>query len=146
MKESVLEIKIEKIDDKWSVAKFTKIENIKDSNYVEWSDMETRFFTNIICINKQDPHKPFLVYNKDINILTSLVAVINREPMVWRARCGKHYYFINKFINVDSSCDTYSRIDDNRYKLGNYFQTEKEAIIARNKILDFWKKIKTEEI
>ena len=146
MKKSVLEIKIEKIDDKWSVAKFTKIENIKDSNYVEWNDMETRFFTNIICINKQDPHKPFLVYNKDINILTSLIAVINREPMVWRARCGKHYYFINEFINIDSGCDTYSRIDDNRYKLGNYFQTENEAIIARNKILDFWKNIKTEEI
>ena len=142
----MLELEVKVINDKWSVGTFTKIENIKDSNYVEWSDMETRFFTNIICINKQDPHKPFLVYNKNINILTSLVDIINREPMVWRARCGKHYYFINEFMNIDRSCDTYSRIDDNRYKLGNYFQTEKEAIIARNKILDFWKKIKTEEI
>jgi hypothetical protein len=36
--------------------------------------------------------------------------------------------------------------DETYYEIGNYFQTEKEAIIARNKILDFWEKIKKEEI
>lgn len=49
----MLDLDVKVIDDRWSVAKFTKIENIKDSNYFEWSDGETRFFTNIICINKQ---------------------------------------------------------------------------------------------
>lgn len=34
----MLELDVKVIDSKWSVAKFTKIENIKDSNYVEWSD------------------------------------------------------------------------------------------------------------
>ena len=81
-----------------------------------------------------------------MDILKSLIAKINKEQTVWRARCGKHYYYINEFINVDSNCDTYSTTDDNRYKLGNYFETKEKAIIARNKILDFWKKIKTEEI
>lgn len=54
--------------------------------------------------------------------------------------------YINEFISIDSNCDTYSTTDDNRYKLGNYFETKEKAIIARNKILDFWKKIKTKEI
>lgn len=142
----MLELEVKVINDKWSVGTFTKIENLVDSNYFEWTDKETRFYTNIICINKQDPHKPFIIYNENMNILISLISAINREPMNWRARCGKRYYFINEFINIDSSCDTYSTADDNRYKLENYFQTEEEAIIARNKILNFWKKIKTEEI
>lgn len=142
----MLELEVKVINDKWSVGEFTKIENLVNSNYFEWTDGETRFYTNIICINKQDPHKPFIIYNKDINILTSLVDLINKEPSVWRARCGKCYYYINEFISVDSGCDTYSATDDNRYKLGNYFETKEKAIIARDKTLDFWKKIKTEEI
>ena len=142
----MLELEVKVINDKWSVCSFTKIENLVDSNYFEWTDKETRFYTNIICINKQDPHKPFIIYNEDINLLTSLVDLINKEPTIWRARCGKRYYYINDFISVDSNCDTYSTTDDNRYKLGNYFETKEKAIIARNKILDFWKKIKTEEI
>ena len=142
----MLELEVKVINDKWSVGEFTKIENLVNSNFFEWTDGETRFYTNIICINKQDPHKPFIIYNKDINILTSLVDLINKEPSVWRARCGKRYYYINEFISIDSNCDNYSTTDDNRYKLGNYFETKEKAIIARDKILDFWKKIKTEEI
>ena len=144
----MLELKINVIDDKWSVAKFTKIENIKDSNYVEWSDRETRFFSNIICINKQEPHKPFLVYNKDMNILTSLVAVINREPMVWRARCGKRYYYIDSFGDIDSAVDTYSTCDDYRYNLGNYFLFSDEAkkVLESKEYKEFWAKVRNGEI
>lgn len=140
----MLELDVKVIDNKWSVAKFTKIENIKDSNYVEWSDGETRFFTNIICINKQDPHKPFLVYNKDINILTSLVAIINREPMVWRARCEKRYYYIDSFGDIDTAVDVYSTSDDARYNLGNYFETEIEAkrVLDSKEWRDFWSKVR----
>ena len=144
----MLELKINVIDDRWSVAKFTKIENIKDSNYVEWSDRETRFFSNIICINKQEPHKPFLVYNKDMNILTSLVAVINREPMVWRARCGKRYYYIDSFGDIDSAVDTYSTCDDYRYNLGNYFLFSDEAkkVLESKEYKEFWAKVRNGEI
>lgn len=144
----MLDLDVKVIDNKWSVAKFTKIENIKDSNYVEWSDRETRFFTNIISINKQDPHKPFLVYNEDINILTSLVAVINREPMVWRARCGKHYYYIDSFGDIDSAVDTYSTCDDYRYNLGNYFETEIEAkrVLDSKEWRDFWSNIRNRDL
>lgn len=142
----MLELEVKVINDKWSVGTFTKIENLVDSNSFEWTDGETRFYTNIICINKQDPNRPFIIYNKNMDILKSLIAKINKEQTVWRARCGKCYYYINEFINIDSGCDTYSTVDDNRYKLGNYFQTEEKAIIARNKILNFWEKIKIEEI
>ena len=144
----MLDLDVKVIDDKWCVAKFTKIENIKDSNYVEWGDGETRFFTNIICINKQDPHKPFLVYNKDINILTSLVAVINREPMVWRARCGKRYYYIDSFVDIDTSVDLYSTSDDTRYNLGNYFETEIEAkrVLDSKEWREFWSNIRNRGI
>lgn len=144
----MLELDVKVIDSKWCVAKFTKIENIKDSNYVEWSDRETRFFTNIICINKQDPHKPFLVYNKDINILTSLVAVINREPMVWRARCGKRYYYIDSFGDIDIAVDLYSTSDDTRYNLGNYFETEIEAkrVLDSKEWREFWSNVRNRGI
>lgn len=144
----MLELDVKVIDSKWSVAKFTKIENIKDTNYVEWSDGETRFYTNIICINKQDPHKPFLVYNKDINILTSLVAVINREPMVWRARCGKRYYYIDSFGDIDTAVDVYSTSDDTRYNLGNYFETELEAkrVLDSKEWREFWERVRGGEI
>lgn len=140
----MLKLQIITIDDKWSVAKFTEVKDLINSNHFEWTDNRTEFFIDKIYINQNDPHTPFLVYNENLFILENLVKVINTEPMVWRAKLTKRYYYIDDFGEISSNCDNYSTRDDNRYKLGNYFQTEKDA----QKVLDsdewraFWSNIR----
>lgn len=140
----MLKVQIIRIDDKWSVAKFTEMKDLINSNHFEWTDNRTEFFIDKIYINQYDPHMPFLVYNENLFILENLVKVINTEPMVWRARCGKRYYYIDNFGEIDSNCDTYSTRDDNRYNLGNYFQTEKDAqkVLDSKEWKEFWSNIR----
>lgn len=144
----MIKVEIITIDDKWSVAKFTELKDLINSNHFEWTDNRTEFFIDKIYINQYDPHTPFLVYNENLFILKNLVKVINTEPMVWRAKLTKRYYYIDNFGKISSNCDTYSSRDDNRYNLGNYFQTEKDA----QKVLDskewrkFWSKVRNGEI
>ena len=144
----MLKVEIITIDDKWSVAKFTELKDLINSNHFEWTDNRTEFFIDKIYINQHDPHTPFLVYNENLFILENLVKVINTEPMVWRAKLSKRYYYIDNFGEISSNCDTYSPRDDNRYNLGNYFQTEKDAqkVLDSKEWRDFWSNVRNREV
>lgn len=64
--------------------------------------------------------------------------------MVWRARCGKCYYYIDSFGDIDTAVDVYSTSDDTRYNLGNYFETEIEAkrVLDSKEWREFWSKVR----
>ena len=47
------------------------------------------------------------------------------EP--WRAKYRKDYYCVSTAIEVLKDYDSYSNLDDTRYKAGNYFKTYEEA-------------------
>lgn len=144
----MLKVQIIIIDDKWSVVKFTELKDLINSNRFEWTDDRTEFFIDKIYVNQYEPHMPFLVYNENLFILENLVKVINTEPMLWREKLTKRYYYIDDFGEISSNCDNYSTRDDNRYKLGNYFQTEKDAqkILDSNEWREFWSNIRNRGI
>ena len=144
----MIKVEIITIDDKWCVAKFTELKDLINSNHFEQTDNRTEFFIDKIYINQYDPHTPFLVYNENLFILKNLVKAINTEPMVWRAKLTKRYYYIDNFGEISSNCDTYSSRDDNRYNLGNYFKTEKDAqkVLDSKEWREFWSKVRNGEI
>lgn len=66
------------------------------------------------------------------------------EKKRWRANHYKEYYYINPHFEIAcEKIDTYEFIDNERYSLGNYFQTKEQAQKALQKvketILIFWK-------
>ena len=49
------------------------------------------------------------------------------EKVRWRAEKGEMYCFVNSLGEIDFKEDWGNIVDDNFYKLGNYFQTIEEA-------------------
>lgn len=57
------------------------------------------------------------------------------KPERWRANVGCKYWFVSSSLNCLSTNDLFSLLDNIRYEVGNYFQTEQQA-------KDFAKQIK----
>lgn len=163
MKKSVLEIKIEKIDDNYSVFKVVKfndsilkknIKIIKKDMTFLISDDRTEFYYNLVSdkpilnINyKEKDETLYTINNKYIEYINKIVTEVNKKYGIrWRGEKTDCYYAVSGKGKVTKLLEENEYSDETYYKIGNYFQTEEEAIIARNKILDFWEKIKTEEI
>ena len=53
----------------------------------------------------------------------------------WRAKREEGYYFIDMNLDVRYDVDTYLKVDNEQYKVGNYFKTKKEAEFEREKRL-----------
>lgn len=45
----------------------------------------------------------------------------------WRAKMGETYYYINTLMTSNHSYECYTRIDNELYTVGNYFQTLEQA-------------------
>ena len=163
MKKSVLEIKIEKIDNNYSVFKIIKFndsilkKNIKiikkDITFLVTDD-KTEFYYNLVSdkpvlnINYKEKNKTlYFIENKHIEYINKIVTEVNKKYGIrWRGERIDCYYAVSGKGKVIKLLEENEYSDETYYEIGNYFQTEKEAIIARNKILDFWEKIKKEEI
>jgi hypothetical protein len=50
-----------------------------------------------------------------------------KENKRWRGSSNQRYYFIGDGTNCCCSTETNHRLDNQRYSIGNYFQTEKQA-------------------
>ena len=70
------------------------------------------------------------------------------RPKRWRAEDFKNYYYINNASDICDSTEEKCDIDNERYELGNYFQTEEQAqkIINSKEWQDFWAKVRAGEI
>ena len=162
MKKSVLEIKIEKIDNNYSIWKIVKFDDsilkkdmkiIKDNILFSINEDRTEFYYNLVkdrpvlIINYKEKEKLYTIENKYIEHINKIVTEVNKKYGIrYRAERTYCYYAVSSRGKVIKLLEENEYSDDEYYKIGNYFQKEEEAIIARDKILNFWEKIKTEEI
>ena len=163
MKKSVLEIKIEKIDNNYSIWKIVKFDDsilkkgikiIKDDILFSINEDRTEFYYNLVKdrpvlnINyKEKIETLYIIENKHIDYINKIITEVNKKYGIrWRGERTYCYYAVSSRGKVNKLLEENEYSDDEYYKIGNYFQKEEEAIKVRNKILDFWEKIKTEEI
>lgn len=154
-KEKVLEIEITKINNEWSAITITKLDKTLENNdMVGWKgdkDTDFNFYERKIYINPFHPHQPFLILSQNIGLAETIINEINEKygiPKRWRAEDFKNYYYINNASDICDSTEEKCDIDNERYELGNYFQTEEQAqkIINSKEWQDFWAKVRAREI
>ena len=171
-KENVLEIEITKINEMYSLAKITKmnkkvIEEKKKYyfDYANSSKLETNselhkepnfrtyFSDTILCsdlyINSENDC--FTIKNNLVESLEKFLQKFNEIygiPKRWRAKEKKRYFSINGGGTILKFLEEYIIEDNNRYNLGNYFQTEEEAkrVISSKEWQHFWAKVRAGEI
>lgn len=95
--------------------------------------------------------KPYLIENKLVPDLQFLIDVVNEKfgiPKRWRAKKEYGYFSIMGDGIITEFLDNYVLEDNNRYNLGNYFQTEKEGqkIVGSKEWQEFWEKVRAGEI
>lgn len=152
-KEKVLEIEITKINDYWNAITVKKIkEDFESNDLLEWITIGGNYVCNDkIFINRVYPNTPFIAGNETTFIFKDIVDKINEKYGIqkrWRAEPGKGYFYIYSNGFVDETMERYNSMDNQRYELGNYFRTEKEAekIIDSKEWQDFWAKVRAGEI
>ena len=59
-----------------------------------------------------------------------------QEPKRWRANYDNKFYYISNMSSVEYSFDKRTSVDNVLYELGNYFQTEGEAIKLKELLHD----------
>ena len=85
--------------------------------------------------NLESYDKPYFIENKLVPDLQFLIDVVNEKygiPKRWRATKEYGYFTIIGDGTITEYLDNNVLEDENRYNLGNYFQTEEEA----QKIID----------
>lgn len=50
----------------------------------------------------------------------------------WKAKYGNSYFFVDSIFDIMEEKDINWKLDNNRYDIGNYFETEKEALEYAN--------------
>ena len=161
-KENVLEIEYQEVFDK--VAVRIKYQNFEVLKRGEFYDKETRVESawepdynksdNKFYIQgkrEREDNKILLVNKEDLKEILKRVNKINEKYGItkkWRAEKNKGYFYVDSSGLLDEKIDFYTNRDNQRYELGNYFQTEKEAqkIIDRKEWQDFWEKVRAGEI
>ena len=86
---------------------------------------------NTITINMEN------LTQEERNQLISLVEKSNKTNLKqsWRAAGNNIYYFVNNDLTVESAIEKYFAIDNQRYRIGNYFKTREEAEFEKEKYL-----------
>lgn len=59
--------------------------------------------------------------------------VVEVKRKVWKPKIGEHYWYLSGYGNIGTITWCGSKLDADRYKLGNCFRTEEEAKFAREK-------------
>lgn len=82
--------------------------------------------------------------DKELFAALVLAIISRRDPM----RKFKGIYFYINNSRVEKTQDYGNDLDNERYDLGNYFQTEEEAqkVIDSQEWQDFWAKVRAGEI
>lgn len=157
-KENVLEFEIIKIND------FGIIGMLKQNTEILKRNMDTEYsrsynFPSWDFINKKlytygdekYDNLIFTVPKGDIDLFLEKINCINEKygiPKRWRAKDFKKYYYINSVSDICTSTEEKQNLDNERYDLGNYFQTEEEAqkVINSKEWQEFWAKVRVGEI
>ena len=59
--------------------------------------------------------------------------MVEVKRKVWKPKIGEHYWYLSGDGNIGTITWCGSKLDADRYKLGNCFRTEEEAKFAREK-------------
>ena len=141
-KETVLEIEFQPVFDKWAwrITKqnvdILKRGRLRDEELKVYSVVMPRYFKkdDKLAIWGEDCDA-----YKDINICSTeekamieeKVKAINEKYGIkkrWRAEYGNTYYYITSIFDIVTSKEYNYEIDDECYKVGNYFETKEEAL------------------
>lgn len=126
-KETVLEIEFQPIWDKWAwkVMK-NKLDPGFEFEYLKNSN------ANIIRLNFGFViDDRYLINDSEKEKLEKSIKSINERYEIkkrWRAKSGNFYCFIDRQFQVSWDLENGHFFDDENYKNGNYFKTEKEAL------------------
>ena len=171
-KEKVLEIEITKINDTYSLAKVTKMNRkvIEEKKkyyfgYANSSSLETNNILHeapsfktyisdtILCFDLylNNENDCFTIKNNLVDSLELFLQEFNEKYGITKRRRSedfKKYYYINSVNDICASTEEKQILDNERYELGNYFQTEEEAqkVIDSKEWKEFWEKVRNGEI
>lgn len=152
-KEKVLEIEITKINDDWSAITVKKIKkDFENNDFFEWLTIGGNYlYDGKIFVNRCYSNIPFLIRNEIIEHLEEIVNKINKKygiPKRWRAERGEKHFSILSTGGVGSFSEYYDKFDNDRYDLGNYFETKEQAqkVIDSKEWQEFWEKVRNGEI
>ena len=120
----------------------------KSYNFPGWDFINKKLYT---YGDEKYDNLIFTVPKEDIDLFLDKIFGINEKygiPKRWRAKVKEGYYYVYSNGFVDEKMECYSNIDNDRYELGNYFQTEEEAqkIIDSKEWKGFWEKVRAGEI
>lgn len=160
-KEKVLEIEYQEVFDKIAV----RIKNLNDDFFADGllkEDVEkyncqflespTDLEQRIIWI-----YDDIYLSDNDINCyceekikqIKEFVDYVNEKygiPKRWRAEEGEEYYFLDGKCKIWNTNEIKKKIDDDFFKLGNYFKTKEEAEKVKKELDEFWEKVRAGEI
>ncbi|WP_405355118.1 hypothetical protein [Fusobacterium polymorphum] len=162
-KEKVLEIESQEVFDKIAVRiKYLNddffgdgllkedVEKYKCSFIESPTDLEERIIWLYDDIYLSD-NNIYCYCEETINKIKEFVDYVNEKygiPKKWRAEEGENYYSIAGVDVIKIDSENLVELDNRRYELGNYFQTEEEAqkIINSKEWQEFWAKVRAGEI
>lgn len=139
-KETVLEIEFIQVWDKWAW-RITKWDIEED--YLEHENCYLSrskqynwyFFGNRKIFSCQS--EITTISSKRKEMLEELIKNINEKygkPKRWRAERNRGYYYIDDDGGICYTTDDYVLVDNDRYALGNYFQTREQAEKALERV------------
>ena len=162
-KEKVLEIESQEVFDRVAVRiKYLNgdffaggllkedVEKYKCSFIESPTDLEERIIWLYDDIYLSD-NNIYCYCEETINKIKEFVDYVNEEYGIlkrWRAEEGENYYSIAGVDVIKIDSENLVELDNRRYELGNYFQTEEQAqkIINSKEWQDFWTKVRAGEI
>ena len=162
-KEKVLEIESQEVFDKIAVRiKYLNddffgdgllkedVEKYKCSFIESPTELEERIIWLYDDIYLSD-NNIYCYCEETINKIKEFVDYVNEKygiPKKWRAEEGENYYSIAGVDVIKIDSENLVELDNRRYELGNYFQTEEEAqkIINSKEWQEFWAKVRAGEI
>ena len=147
-RENVLELKIVKMNDEYSVATITKQNddvikrgkfefkasnglNISACLFPVYSNISENTMLEIRGLDRSRDNKIIIIQNKDVPFIEKAVNELNQKYGIkknWRAKKHEKYYFVNYYtteVIYDFEKDTI--FSQSLYPTGNYFRTEEQA-------------------
>ena len=120
----------------------------KSYNFPGWDFINKKLYT---YGDEKYDNLIFTVPKEDIDLFLDKIFGINEKygiPKRRRSEDFKKYYYINSVNDICASTEEKQILDNERYELGNYFQTEEEAqkVIDSKEWKEFWEKVRAGEI
>lgn len=157
-KENVLEIEFQKVWDMWAWRIIKNKLQMKDNEFFIKANTKLMLKVGyqideyIICT--EDNYKGIgeydLITNEEKKYIENFINLVNEKYGIqkrWRAEEGEYYYYISLDLGIIKT-KSYSNddFDNERYNLGNYFQTEAEAKRVKIESDKVWEKVRNGEI